>query len=410
MKDPYFNVYASDFLGGVIDLKGDEIGAYWVVILLMHDRSGPIPDDAVWIARRAGLSRQRWYVIRKRLIDLGKLVAKSGMIANPRALRDIDKRVRLSKIRQSAAMARWHAEEMPELPFADDDGHNDKKPQKTAKPDDANASGDNPAQLTIMTPVMTPPKIEKQGGSCRDNLKHQKRQKTAKRTNANASKDSRAHVRTRTSTINNTNGRTSEPSPARTRTRARPTKSKSPTIDDLMRMVFDASGFHPTSEGHVAKARTFVEKWQRLGIDFDTIVLPCIQRTIATASDKTTGSLLRFDRLILAEAAAAAALQANPSAERPTTMTITLGPDDDDPRMVEIRNDLRRNIGGRTYEGWLGPCRFGCTGNTLQVDAPSQFLADWILDHFSDRLRSMAKIHGFTLVEISKGEPVAADP
>ena len=54
-----------------------------------------------------------------------------------------------------------------------------------------------------------------------------------------------------------------------------------------------------------------------------------------------------------------------------------------------IRAGLRRDCGARTFDGWLRPIALGefdpATG-TLRLELPSQFMADWVHTHFSERL------------------------
>ena len=54
-----------------------------------------------------------------------------------------------------------------------------------------------------------------------------------------------------------------------------------------------------------------------------------------------------------------------------------------------IRIGLRRDLGARTFDGWLKPAQLGSldpdTG-TLELLMPSQFMADWVRSHFGERL------------------------
>ena len=54
-----------------------------------------------------------------------------------------------------------------------------------------------------------------------------------------------------------------------------------------------------------------------------------------------------------------------------------------------IRSGLRRDLGARTFDGWLKPSELGAfepdTG-TLEMVMPSQFMADWVRSHFGERL------------------------
>ena len=54
-----------------------------------------------------------------------------------------------------------------------------------------------------------------------------------------------------------------------------------------------------------------------------------------------------------------------------------------------IRAGLRRDLGARTFDGWLKPAELGsfepdCGG--LDLVMPSQFMADWVRSHFGERL------------------------
>ena len=54
-----------------------------------------------------------------------------------------------------------------------------------------------------------------------------------------------------------------------------------------------------------------------------------------------------------------------------------------------IRTGLRRDLGARTFDGWLKPAELGAfepDGGTLDVVMPSQFMADWVRSHFGERL------------------------
>ena len=54
-----------------------------------------------------------------------------------------------------------------------------------------------------------------------------------------------------------------------------------------------------------------------------------------------------------------------------------------------IRANLRRDCGARTFDGWLRPIALGGfdeSNGTLRLELPSQFMADWVQTHFSERL------------------------
>ena len=54
-----------------------------------------------------------------------------------------------------------------------------------------------------------------------------------------------------------------------------------------------------------------------------------------------------------------------------------------------IRAGLRRDLGARTFDGWLKPAELGVLdgeSGELTLIMPSQFMADWVRSHFGDRL------------------------
>ncbi len=54
-----------------------------------------------------------------------------------------------------------------------------------------------------------------------------------------------------------------------------------------------------------------------------------------------------------------------------------------------IRNGLRRDLGARTFDGWLKPAGLGRLdpdSGALEIVMPSQFMADWVRSHFNERL------------------------
>jgi chromosomal replication initiator protein len=54
-----------------------------------------------------------------------------------------------------------------------------------------------------------------------------------------------------------------------------------------------------------------------------------------------------------------------------------------------IRTGLRRDLGARTFDGWLKPAalgQFDPDSGALDVLMPSQFMADWVRSHFGERL------------------------
>lgn len=82
---PWYKRYASDFIAATLHMTLEEKGAYSMVLDLIYDRGGPIPDDSRWIARVCGCSTRRWNQLRDRLVELEKITVENGFIDNDRA-------------------------------------------------------------------------------------------------------------------------------------------------------------------------------------------------------------------------------------------------------------------------------------------------------------------------------------
>ncbi len=55
-----------------------------------------------------------------------------------------------------------------------------------------------------------------------------------------------------------------------------------------------------------------------------------------------------------------------------------------------IRAALRHECGARTFDNWLQPVALaGIDGDAVRLAVPTHFLADWIANHFLDRLRAL---------------------
>lgn len=106
-----------------------EKGAYAVLLDLMYDRRGPVPDDdPQWLARVIGCPTRTWtQVIKPRLVALDKIQIDGKQIGNRRALKQIysesNSNLNLSKNGTKGAQKRWGSGENNDLaenrPIAD---------------------------------------------------------------------------------------------------------------------------------------------------------------------------------------------------------------------------------------------------------------------------------------------------
>lgn len=89
----------SKFIGGVVGLGPDVIGAYAIIIDLIYQHDGPIIDDAAWIGGILGCSSRKAKSLIDCLVDAGKLQRNDGKIRNERADEVIVSRSNLSRER-----------------------------------------------------------------------------------------------------------------------------------------------------------------------------------------------------------------------------------------------------------------------------------------------------------------------
>ena len=93
-KNPWYKRYGADFIAGTLGMSLEEKGAYSIVLDLIYDRDGAIPDDPRYIAGVCGCSVRKWNAIRLKLIELGKIQCQDGFISNFRADKEIENRAK----------------------------------------------------------------------------------------------------------------------------------------------------------------------------------------------------------------------------------------------------------------------------------------------------------------------------
>jgi len=97
---PWYPRYPQDFLMGTMGMSLELRGAYSILLDMMYDRQGPIPDEARYIAGMLNISVRKWSSIRSDLIETGKIfVDKNGFISNSRAVFEIENALKISRKR-----------------------------------------------------------------------------------------------------------------------------------------------------------------------------------------------------------------------------------------------------------------------------------------------------------------------
>lgn len=91
---PWYKRYGADFIAGTLGMTLEEKGAYSIILDLIYDRDGGIPDEPRYIAGVCGCSVRKWNGLRARLIELGKIQCKAGIITNLRADKELQNRAK----------------------------------------------------------------------------------------------------------------------------------------------------------------------------------------------------------------------------------------------------------------------------------------------------------------------------
>lgn len=75
-------LYPRAFMEGTIGLPLDLKGPYALILMMIAMADGRLRDDAGYISGLLGCSKRRWDVIRRGLIDAGKIAVADGIISN----------------------------------------------------------------------------------------------------------------------------------------------------------------------------------------------------------------------------------------------------------------------------------------------------------------------------------------
>ncbi|MCF6200359.1 MAG: YdaU family protein [Hyphomicrobiaceae bacterium] len=94
---PWYKRYGGDFVQGTLELTLEQKGAYSLVLDLIYDRGGAIPDNERWLAGVCGVSLRKWRTLKQALIDLGKIYVCGDKISNLRADIELEKSVKMSQ-------------------------------------------------------------------------------------------------------------------------------------------------------------------------------------------------------------------------------------------------------------------------------------------------------------------------
>jgi uncharacterized protein YdaU (DUF1376 family) len=102
------------FIGGVVGLTLEEVGAYALILDDLYHRNGAVPDDERYVSQLLRCDVRVWRRIRQRLLDTGKLLCTAcGQLTNARATSEISRAIGAAHI--MAELGRRSAEKRKQI-------------------------------------------------------------------------------------------------------------------------------------------------------------------------------------------------------------------------------------------------------------------------------------------------------
>ena len=355
---PWIKVYTGDFLQGVgaANMTAEQIGVYAVVLFLIAERGAPIEDDRRWLAGRAGCrSTRHCGQIIDKLIDLGKLESRNGLLGNRRMIEEVGERSKKSDQARSAAIARWHGDDA-ELPFDENISNLSSKKTRTKKRDNSQLSG---------------------------------REKSKKSQSSAISEDADAKIPSRARATESQNSESND--------RTSDSLGRGGQIEKAWQAISAAAGFVPTDARRIADAYDLTREWLDAGIDLEGTILPTIRAVISQSQDHTS-SLRRFDAKVRHQHARTGASPTK-TYRAPDAPILLFDGEPDGVR--PIREALLAHFGHGTYPLMCHRVRFSISeamggGQLLQIGDDGTGAATRFKDQIgSGRLAAIARKHGF---------------
>lgn len=369
---------------------------YSAIIDMLNDRDRPLTDDAGFICGFTGLTRKKWAIARRYLLETMSasgepflILTNRGDLTNPRFEREHAERQRGHEEaveygreggRKSAAMRAAGQGDL-DLPPGDDE-----------PPVHARAHGE-PAKVARKSPRKSP----------------------------ESTPESHTNGAEKPPAASPNNNDLAEPPPQATRARKslelREEDSSHPDSENehraenrladadlkqLFDAVCDAAGYNPVSPAQIDRTFRIVEEWKKAGFDFDKVVIPAIRASIAESPDPTR-TIGRFTARIRHEHARADANGRNGTNYRPPPSPV-LEVGGEPKIMVEIRKALLQRLGPRAYAMLANDVRFEAVTDAGRGRKPLRVIdnrnpASRLMD--GDRvtlMRNIAQAHGFTEV------------
>jgi uncharacterized protein YdaU (DUF1376 family) len=296
-----------------VDLNAEQIGSYIMVLSLIWDRGGPIPDDEGWLARRMGVARLKWRALRSQLIKLGKITIETDpagrdWITNRRAMQEVRRVREISEKRAAAANIRHGNPDLFDAETAENGHSGDAIASNSGGLPDETAefshSGDAHAQNGRAAPDRKPPAKppEKKGGNTEKNRGGMSPKNPAKSLNSNNQGDAHAQIpsraRAREQELDKDKDSNGRPN-AHASARAREAPPGEP-VYDLALACAEAAGMagrFASRPALVTQSVEIVQGWIAAGVDIREQAVPWIAEA-ADRSDEPAHSLAKFAAMI----------------------------------------------------------------------------------------------------------------
>lgn len=126
----WFKFFGRDFRDGVRGvLSLEEAGAYTILLSLIYETENRLLDDERIICAHLNVDPRVWKRIRRRLIEVGKLVVEDGLLTNLRATSELSMAQHVTEVRRTSGRS-----------GGEQSGQVRAKSRKTNKPPEPNAS------------------------------------------------------------------------------------------------------------------------------------------------------------------------------------------------------------------------------------------------------------------------------
>ena len=88
----WFKFYPADFMNGVRGLSAQEVGLYTMLLARIYEENGPVEYHPLRLSTYCGMREATFVKTLEKLLALGKITLRDGMLSNGRAEEEISNR------------------------------------------------------------------------------------------------------------------------------------------------------------------------------------------------------------------------------------------------------------------------------------------------------------------------------